>query len=596
MPACPLVPPLLPRPKRLAATGGTVAVPPVLTVSGVPADLLAACLGGRARPVETGAWVRCAVDPGQVAEPGSEAYRLTIASSGVDLAARTATGLRLGLATLAQLAVVAELPCLVVDDAPAFTHRGVMLDISRARVPTMATLYDLVERMASWKLNHLQLYTEHTIAYRGHQEVWAAASPLTFDELDALDRHCRLHGIELTANQNCLGHFERWLRVPRYTPLGELGAGEMINGQWYALPNTLCPTDPRSLELIADLLGQQLPHCSGAFANICCDEPWGLGRGRSREACERIGTPAVFSAYVAQVAGIARRLGKRPMFWCDPHPNEGDGLPGDLVALIWGYEDTDGFATRIREHQAAGREAWVAPGTSCWNAVTGRTWNRRGNLDRAAAEGMANGVPGFLNTAWGDGGHRQQWPLTLFGFADGAMASWSGPGCYDDAAAGAHACATPELGAWLARLGDVDAELCQGRRRQWDGTPQTARACSNHTALWKELHVGLLEPTGIGDLAAWQEIAGRLERLAAEMPVVPDVLVADECRHTVAVARWIASRAIARRSGLDAAARKRLVDGMLPIVDEFRRLWLARSRYGGLEEATPMYANHIWNG
>ena len=32
------------------------------------------------------------------------------------------------------------------------------------------TLYDLVDRLASWKINQLQLYTEHTFAYRNHPE------------------------------------------------------------------------------------------------------------------------------------------------------------------------------------------------------------------------------------------------------------------------------------------------------------------------------------------------------------------------------------------------------------------------------------------
>ena len=52
-----------------------------------------------------------------------------------------------------------------------------MLDVSRDKVPTMATLRAIVERLASWKVNQLQLYSEHTFAYRDHAEVHAAASP-----------------------------------------------------------------------------------------------------------------------------------------------------------------------------------------------------------------------------------------------------------------------------------------------------------------------------------------------------------------------------------------------------------------------------------
>lgn len=43
-----------------------------------------------------------------------------------------------------------------------------MLDISRDKVPTMKTLFELVDLMASLKLNEFQLYTEHTFAFQRH--------------------------------------------------------------------------------------------------------------------------------------------------------------------------------------------------------------------------------------------------------------------------------------------------------------------------------------------------------------------------------------------------------------------------------------------
>ena len=64
-------------------------------------------------------------------------------------------------------------------------------DIARDKVPTMETLEALVDRLASWKINQVQLYIEHTFAYRGHEEVWATASPLTPDEVVHLDEFCR---------------------------------------------------------------------------------------------------------------------------------------------------------------------------------------------------------------------------------------------------------------------------------------------------------------------------------------------------------------------------------------------------------------------
>ena len=76
-----------------------------------------------------------------------------------------------------------------------------MLDISRDKVPQQATLYALIDQLAGWKVNQLQLYTEHTFAYRQHPDVWAAASPLTGDDILALDAFCRARHIELVPNK-----------------------------------------------------------------------------------------------------------------------------------------------------------------------------------------------------------------------------------------------------------------------------------------------------------------------------------------------------------------------------------------------------------
>ena len=53
-----------------------------------------------------------------------------------------------------------------------------MLDISRNKVPTMGQLKEAVDAFEMLKINHLQLYTEHTFAYAGHEEVWRDASPI----------------------------------------------------------------------------------------------------------------------------------------------------------------------------------------------------------------------------------------------------------------------------------------------------------------------------------------------------------------------------------------------------------------------------------
>jgi hypothetical protein len=118
-----------------------------------------------------------------------EAYELIISSNRISISSQGEAGLFYGVQTLLQIFRLAQpalseqtscphIPALIIRDAPEIPRRGVMLDISRDKVPTLETLFHLVDLLSSLKYNELQLYIEHTFAYRGHEEVWKNASPI----------------------------------------------------------------------------------------------------------------------------------------------------------------------------------------------------------------------------------------------------------------------------------------------------------------------------------------------------------------------------------------------------------------------------------
>ena len=75
----------------------------------------------------------------------------------------------------------------------------------------------------------------------------------------ALDAHCRSRGVELVANQNTLGHFERWLRLERYRPLAIAPDGfDWVFGI-HRPALTLDPANPGAFALVSDLLAQARP-------------------------------------------------------------------------------------------------------------------------------------------------------------------------------------------------------------------------------------------------------------------------------------------------------------------------------------------------
>jgi hypothetical protein len=521
------------------------------------------------------------VEEREVAVDGPEGYALSIADGRIRLDG-TAAGRRHGRATLAQLRLHhgAQLPGLVIRDAPAFATRGVMLDISRDRVWTIPQLERTIATLAGWKINHLQLYTEHTFAYAGHAEVWGQASPLSADEVRHLVAVAAGHGITLAANQNCFGHFERWLERPRYRELAELppGAHWEFAGRRFTHPTSLNPADPRSLALVRELLGELLPLFPAPMANIGCDETLDLGWGRSRAAVAAHGRAAVYLEFVAKVCAACRELGKRPAFWGDialEHPEALAAIPTDALCLAWGYEADSDFARWCSQLRGVGREVWVCPGTSTWCSFTGRTWDRQGNLLAAARDGLAGGATGYLATVWGDYGYRQQWPLELHALAEAAHRAWSGAAAFDPRAAGLHAFACPEAGPWIDALGDADLDL---RRTAEAGGP-----VKNQSALFKDTSKPLDEAWG-GSAAEWDGVAARLSALGASMPPVPDPQVARELRHAVAEATLAAERGAARRRH-DGAALRALAPRWQAVADSHADLWRQRCREGGLRDS-----------
>lgn len=525
------------------------------------------------------------------------AYRLTVpirtASPAprrgdcIVVAAADAEGLRNARATLVQLARAsgAFLPACEIEDEPAMPIRGVMLDVSRLRVPTMKQLFAIVDQLALLKFNHLQLYIEHVFLYRGHEQVAAGASPITSDELRRLDTHARARGLTLAANQNCFGHMARWLACEPYANLAE------THGDWWSqdMPRrgafSLCPIDPGSVELADDLIAQQLACVSSGLINIGCDETYDVGQGRSGEEVELHGRAHVYGRFVAQVCERVMARGARPMFWADialEHPEALDLLPNEAIALAWGYEPSAAFADWCHTCRAHGHEVWVCPGTSSWQTITGRTAERRGNIARAVREGLENGARGLLVCDWGDSGHLQQWPIGLHALAHAADASWTGDPERNIAPAETvqvFGDTTGRLASWLDELGDVDAEMRASMADPPPGAIKLHNATTIFTALWPARE-GYMLPD---DAGLWRQTRDRLDTLSTSLPAKLDSLLSEELAHTLRFATF------ATEVGQALACGKSLPGNWQAAIEritaDHARLWHITSRPGGLDES-----------
>ena len=465
-----------------------------------------------------------------------------------------------------------------------------MLDISRDKVPTTASLHAVIDRLASLKINQVQLYSEHTFAYRGHPEVHGAASPLDAEEIRQLDAFCRARHVELVPNQNCLGHMNRWLSHDRYRSLAVAPEGFVDPFGITRAPMTIDPSHPGSLALVRELLAELLPLFSSRRVHVGLDEAWEL-------PSERIDD---FLAWVATLRALPELAGREMLMWGDMvsgHAERVASLPDGVTVCEWGYDDWHPFDERCAVLAGASVPFWVAPGTSSWMSILGRSTNARITCRRAAAAALAHGASGYLNTDWGDLGHLQQWVISEPGLAYGAAVSWCletngdvdlGP------ALSAHVFRDPTgrlAGAVLA-LGDAHRLI----------TPQFP----NMSALVMNLYYPQL-PVGRGltagltteELDAVDDCLESARRAAHDArPGRGDAAwLIDEVLFSIDLVSLLTKDARARLRGdgylssVAADERGRLGGELDPLLERYCTLWLRRNRAGGLDDSLTWLQN-----
>jgi hexosaminidase len=367
---------------------------------------------------------------GGFADP--EAYRVTITTDRIEILAPSAAAAYYAIQTIRELVGIQgkSLACCVIEDAPDFKRRGVYLDCSRGKVPTVATLKLLVEYLASLKLNELQLYVENVFTFASHPDIGRGFSPFTPETLLAVQDHCRLHHVRFVPSLTSFGHFEKILGLPAYHHLGELPGYRGHPGG-----TTLCPGDPGAIRLVADMYGDFLPLFEAHDFNACGDEPWELSQGRSKRRAARVGKGRVYLDFIKQLHQLCLKHGKRMNLWSDivlNHPETIPEIPNDIVMLNWDYSPRGPRIPRTHEFADAGLAVVVCPGTSSCQSHGTRLRNAIDNVRVFAEEGRRNGAEGLLNTDWGDGGHRNPLGSSLHGFAHGAAHAWNGA-AVDDA-------------------------------------------------------------------------------------------------------------------------------------------------------------------
>lgn len=360
-----------------------------------------------------------------------QAYQLVINKDQITVTGKGGAGVLYGIQTLCQIIEQcgSMLPCMEIADSPAFLHRGYYLDQTRGRVLKSESLKRIVDLLARYKINEFQLYIEHTYLFRGFSEMWRDETPLTAQEILELDHYCRERYIELIPSLSSFGHLYDLLSTKSCGDLCELAGSDKQPFSYLdrMQHHTINVSDERALPLIKKRILEYMALFTSNKFNICADETFDLGKGRSKALADQKGVHRIYIDFVKDLCEFLVENGKTPMFWGDiicAEPELIRELPNETICLTWGYEP-DQSEDDCRKMAQAGAVQYCCPGVRGWNHFMNQLKSSYLNITRMCSYAEKYGAIGILNTDWGDFGHINHPEHSIPGMIYGAAFSWN---------------------------------------------------------------------------------------------------------------------------------------------------------------------------
>jgi hypothetical protein len=425
---------------------------------------------------------------------------------------------------------------------------------------------------------------------------------MTAQEILALDAYCRERFIDLVPNQNSFGHMHRWLIHPQYVHLAEVPEG--VETPWGKFPYGIAPTNPDSLKFLEGLYAELLPNFTSRHFNVGCDETFDLGLGYSKAACDARGKGRVYLEFLLNIYAHVKQHKRTMQFWGDiigQYPELVPELPGDVIALEWGYETTHPYPEKCTLFARSGIPFYVCPSVSAWLSIGGRTDNTIITIRNAVHNGLEYGAQGILNTDWGDWGHWQPLPVSYLSYAWGAALGWAYAANIDlnlsaaldrfafEDTAGVMGKLAYDLGNAYQKPGILRPyssillwfyhyPLSYMRQHWRDKLIEVDQKLDDDEGLKAKLHLTLDYIDEVMSPLKWAQMQAH----DADLVVREFASAAAMLRHGAQIALY--------QLGDRAATGAQLRAGLDAIEAEFRALWLQRNRPGGLDDSAARLA------
>ena len=333
-------------------------------------------------------------------EINPQEYQIFVIGNYIMVSAPTPQGLFYGAQSLKQIIrhqLLTEnnlnIPWYCIFDYPSLEYRGWMDDISRGPIPTTDFIKEQIRRLAEYKFNFFNLYTEHLFKLDEYPDI-APTDGLTAEEIKELTEYAKDYYIEFIGNQQCFAHAEKTLDNPFYDDIRDTRFN-------------FNPGVEETYEFLETLLGETAQAYESKYFNINCDETEGLGNGKAKSYVDSLGSENAYCQHINKVYDILQKYDKDVMMWGDilaKNPEMIKQLPEDIQFIVWSYGGRDSFDEMIAPFKNSGHTFWIAPGASCWASSFPYIDNYIKNIAHFNRDGYKNGAKGVINTAWDDYG------------------------------------------------------------------------------------------------------------------------------------------------------------------------------------------------
>ena len=289
---------------------------------------------------------------------------------------------------------------------------GVMLDLSRNAVMSIDSFKKYLEYLKKMGYNCVYFYNEDAYEVEGEKFFGYLRGRYTKAEMKELDDYAYSLGIEIIPCIQTLAHLESYLRWE-----------ENLRD----VPNVLMVDDPRTYELIDNLIRTVSECFRTRRIHVGMDEAWMLGRGRHQKIYGAEDQISIMRRHLNKVNDIVKKYGCHAIVWSDMficpwsggvYTNLGakgvaevpkdaiEAVPDGVELVYWDYyHDTkQHFLNQFATHAQFNKELWFGGGVWSWRSFVSNNHYSIQTMVPAIDACREVGIKHVVMTSWGDNG------------------------------------------------------------------------------------------------------------------------------------------------------------------------------------------------